>query len=295
MEDRRRGFFLTSPYHPLNSPFKWVGGKKKLRDKIIEIIPTHTCYVEVFGGAAWVLFGKPPSPVEVYNDIDHEVVNFFRVVRQEPQKLLSSFEYEIVSREEFDRLKETDPNTLDSVSRAHRFYYLIMAGWGGELDYPRFQTSIADGGHGNRLLGALETMRKRIEPIHSRLKTVVIENLTWQALVQRYDDERTFMYLDPPYPDNNVNYQHNMRKISEHVELRDWMKNAKSKLLLTSYDKPEIRSLYDGFRIRSVDFASGMVSSGGKRRNREIIVTNFDIEGKVDTVNKIEWSWGSSR
>jgi DNA adenine methylase len=65
----------------LNAPICWMGGKHRLRKEIIKRLPQHTCYVEVFGGAGWVLFGKDPSPVEVYNDIDGELVNFFRVVK----------------------------------------------------------------------------------------------------------------------------------------------------------------------------------------------------------------------
>ncbi len=61
----------------ISSPFKWVGGKSRLRKQIISLLPKHTCYVELFAGAAWVLFGKPPSDVEVINDIDQEVVTFF--------------------------------------------------------------------------------------------------------------------------------------------------------------------------------------------------------------------------
>ena len=62
-----------------------------------------------------------------------------------------------------------------------------MAGWGGELAYPRFQTSITDGGGGNRLIGALRTLRSRIEPVHLRLRSVIIENLGWEKLIDRYD------------------------------------------------------------------------------------------------------------
>ena len=61
----------------INSPFKWVGGKSRLRKFIIPLIPEHQCYVEPFGGAAWVLFGKSPSRIEVLNDIDEELINFF--------------------------------------------------------------------------------------------------------------------------------------------------------------------------------------------------------------------------
>ena len=119
----------------INSPFKWVGGKSRLRKSIIPLIPDHECYVEPFGGAAWVLFGKTPSRVEVLNDIDEELINFFRVVRHQPEDLIKSFDLELVSRSEFRRLGDTEPLSLSEVERAHRFYYLIMAGWGGEARY----------------------------------------------------------------------------------------------------------------------------------------------------------------
>jgi DNA adenine methylase len=171
----------------LNSPIKWIGGKSRLRKHVIALLPPHSCYVEPFAGAAWVLFGKPPSPVEVINDIDQELINFFRVVKEQPEKLIASFEWELVSRAEFKRLATLDLTKLDEIQRAHRFYYLIMAGWGGEINYPRFQTSITDAGHGNRLIGALKTLRQRLEPVYQRLRTVIIENLDWQACLDRYD------------------------------------------------------------------------------------------------------------
>src|SRR5438552_15526177 len=115
----------------LNSPFKWVGGKSRLRRAIIALIPNHTCYVEPFAGAAWVLFGKPPSDVEILNDKDEDLITFFRVVKEKPEELIASFDWELVSRAEFDRLAGQDPSQLSDVLRAHRFYYLIMAGWGG--------------------------------------------------------------------------------------------------------------------------------------------------------------------
>src|SRR5579872_6420900 len=194
----------------INSPIKWVGGKSRLRKHIIGLLPEHTCYVEVFGGAGWVLFGKPPSPVEVLNDIDLDLMTFFRVVKHRPEELIASFEWGLVSRAEFERLAGMNPAELTDVQRAHRFYYLIMAGWGGELNYPRFQTSITDGGGGNRLIGALKTLRERIEPVYQRLNKVLIENLSWEDCFDRYDREGTFMYIDPPYPDNKCNYAHNM-------------------------------------------------------------------------------------
>ena len=266
----------------LNSPFKWVGGKSRLRKFIIPMIPPHTCYVEPFAGAAWVLFGKPVSDVEVLNDIDQELTTFFRVVKDKPEELIASFEWELVSRAEFDRLASLDPHTLGDVERAHRFYYLIMAGWGGESRYPRFQTSIRDGGHGNRLVGALKTLRKRLLPIHERLRTVLIENLDWQDCIQRYDSSTTVMYLDPPYLGNGVNYKFNMRGERDHHSIAEQLGKTKGLWILSSYDTPDIRDLFDGYGITPVRSSSGMQTSraeqeAGRQRtiNQEILITNF--------------------
>lgn len=267
-----------SDYQMLNSPFKWVGGKSRLRKKIVEILPPHTCYVEPFAGAAWVLFGKPPSPVEVLNDIDQELITFFRVVKEKPEELIASFEWELVARAEFERLAALDSKQLTDVQRAHRFYYLIMAGWGGELNYPRFQTSITDGGHGNRLFGALQTLRQRILPVYERLQTVIIENLDWAACIDRYDRPGAVMYLDPPYPENGCNYLYNMREKDAHELLAARLNTTECQWVLSSYDKPSIRELFKDKHIISVQSASGMnQKKQGKTRvlNREVLITNF--------------------
>lgn len=273
---------MSSPvenHKALNSPFKWVGGKSRLRKYIIELLPSHTCYVEPFAGAAWVLFGKPPSDVEVINDVDQDLINFFRVVKHRPEELVRAFDWEIVSRAEFQRLASLDPSTLTEIERAHRFYYLIMAGWGGELNYPRFQTSITDGGHGNRLIGALETLSKRLRPVHERLSTVIIENLSWEKCVERYDRQGTVMYLDPPYPGNKVNYAHNMREWRAHQELAERLKNTDCLWILSTYDTEEMHKLFSDYQITEIQSFSGMNTkkrSKNRVKNKEILVTNYN-------------------
>ena len=265
----------------VRSPFRWVGGKSRLRKKIIELLPPHDCYVEVFGGAAWVLLAKSPSRVEILNDLDNDIVNFFRVIKEKPEEFLESFEWTIVSRRTFQDLENQPVDQLSDIQRAHRFYYLIMASWGAELGSPRFQTSISDGGHGNRLIGALKTLRERIMPVYQRLQTVIIEDLDWRECIARYDrsyeEKRVVMYLDPPYPNNNCNYQHNMRQLKEHEEMAGILRSLGSRFLLTSYNLPEIRAIYNGFHITEVNFAAGMPTGENQRsRNCEIIVTNYD-------------------
>ena len=261
-----------------NSPIKWVGGKSRLRKKIISLLPPHTCYVEPFAGAAWVLFAKPPSDVEVLNDIDQDLINFFRVVRENPEEFIASFELELVSRAEFERLAGLDTSQLTDIQRAHRFYYLIMASWGGEYNYPRFQTSISDGGHGNRLFGALKTLRERIMPVYKRLHNVIIENLDWQECIDRYDRPNALMYVDPPYPDNGCNYVYNMREKEAHEILAARLKRAQCKWILSSYDTSYVRTLFEEYYIVPVQSSSGMSTEKNSTTrvvNEEVLITNF--------------------
>jgi DNA adenine methylase len=264
---------------PVRSPIKWVGGKYKIRSSILATLPpseTYTCYVEVFGGAGWVLFGKEPSLVEVLNDIDGELINFYHVLRKDVDRLaMEILNYPLVSHGEFDALVALNPAKLSKLKRAYRFFYVLMAGWGGELDNPRFQTSIKDHGKGNRLFGAVHTLRQRLYPASERLAKVTIENRDWRDCIERYDDPRTVMFLDPPYPGNPCNYSFNMLEIAEHQELARRLGRTKCKWVLTSYDREDVRQMFAGYHIKPVKFASGMDGDRG-RQNHEIIVSNYD-------------------
>ncbi len=277
----------SNGYQAVNSPFKWVGGKSRFRKQIISLIPgDHSCYCEPFCGAAWVLFGKPPSPVEVINDLDQDLITFFRVVREQPQALIESFEWELVSRAEFNRLAEMDSSQLTDIQRAHRFYYLIMAGWGGELNYPRFQTAVSDGGHGNRLFGAMQHLRQRILPVYDRLKTVIIENLDWAECLARYDDPKTVFYVDPPYPGNGCNYKYNLRDWTDHQKIADQLRLLKGRWILSSYNIPEVHQLYQGYSYLPIEVASGMkAKKNGSQMviNKEVLIFNFSLETTPDT------------
>jgi DNA adenine methylase len=147
-----------------------------------------------------------------------------------------------------------------------------------QLNYPRFQTSITDGGHGNRLIGALKTLRLRLQPIHDRLHTVIIENLDWRECLDRYDRQGTVMYVDPPYPDNGCNYAYNMRDWDDHKLLAKRLSETKCKWILSSYDIPEIHALYAQYFITPVRSSSGMkAKKDGTERviNREVLISNF--------------------
>lgn len=116
----------------------WIGGKSLLAKRIIERIPEQVCYAEPFAGAAWVLFRKPESKVEVINDINKDVVTLYRCIQWHLEEFIRYFKWVLVSREEFERLKKADPATLTDIQRSARFYYLQQACFGGRITNPTF-------------------------------------------------------------------------------------------------------------------------------------------------------------
>ena len=114
----------------MDSFLRWIGGKRLLRKTIVSLIPQHTTYVEPFGGAAWVLFHKPKSEVEVYNDINSELTNLFLQVKYHPLALEKEIEFMIKSRKMFRLMKDYKP--LTEIQRAARFYFLIIVSFGAK-------------------------------------------------------------------------------------------------------------------------------------------------------------------
>src|SRR5438270_6649036 len=109
----------------MSGPLSYIGGKNRLAKQIIEIFPEHTTYVEAFAGGAQVLFKKEASKVEVLNDLDGEIVNFYRVCQAHHEELLRYFRFSLVSRKLFDLQKTTDPQTLTDIQRAARYLYIL--------------------------------------------------------------------------------------------------------------------------------------------------------------------------
>lgn len=109
----------------------WMGGKRKLADRILPLFPDHHCYVEPFCGAAALFFLKEPSLVEVINDINGDIVNLYRVVKHHLEELHKQFKWVVVSRQNWEWLRSTPVETLTDVQRAARFLYLQKLTFGG--------------------------------------------------------------------------------------------------------------------------------------------------------------------
>lgn len=200
----------------------------------------HKTYVEVFGGSALLLLNKPKSAFEVYNDIDSEVVNFFRVIRdQEKQDKLKQFINSCpASREEFFSFKEKIKTENKDYLRAAYFYYL------SEISYIGERKAFGVGLSRQRRDKLLYKRMKSFSLIKERLKKVIIENTNFDSLISRFDSKDTLFYLDPPYVHStrkaSDNYFFEMNE-EQHNKLIDMLLKIKGKVILSGYHS----KLYD--------------------------------------------------
>lgn len=259
----------------LDSPIKWVGGKRILRKDIIPLIPKCDCYVEVFGGAGWVLFGKESKDhkVEVYNDINSEVTNFFKVVRNDYDEFEKYFNYMLVSREEFEKLKFQDVSKLTDMQKAFRFWYMLKYSYGGRKN----TLSDYSFGYSTQRKAPLPIKQKElIDKCYERLQGVFIENLSYEILIKKYDNANTIFFLDPPYLCKGKFYGENEFDKEKHIQLKNLLSTIKGKWILTVNDDEFFRELYKEFNIQDteVNYSSGN-ATGGSGKRKELIITNY--------------------
>ena len=119
----------------LKAPFGWVGGKTKLASDIIDLIPQdHKIYIEVFGGAGSVLYQKEPSKLEVFNDINSELINLHRAIRNNPQSLTMYLNDLFISREIFDDIKKRKLKPRNNIEAAAFYFYQLTQSFGSKGD-----------------------------------------------------------------------------------------------------------------------------------------------------------------
>ncbi len=258
----------------MNSFLAYMGGKSLLAKRIIERIPEHKCYCEVFAGAAWVLFKKEESPVEIINDINTDLVTLYRVVKHHLDEFIRYLRWLLVSREEFERFKEENPDTLTDIQRAVRFYYLLRNGYASRLVSPAFNMT-ATGRSSFNLL----RIEEDLSAAHLRLARVYVENLPFERLITRVDKPFTFFYLDPPYYGCEDYYGPGIFKREDFGRLAEVLRGIQGKFILSINDVPEIRSIFKGFVLEEVETSYTAPGADKRRRTTELLIRNYEING----------------
>lgn len=251
----------------MNSPIKWRGGKRNLRKEIISLIPDHHTYVEPFAGGLWVLFGKENSKVEVINDVDRNLINFYTVIKNNINGFLDLFDTYLISRDEFNYLKSLPDDDLSDVMMAYKFYYINKNSFGGDMT--SFNSYHRDKPYLN------ENSLKLLKKAHSRLKSVWIENMDYINVVKKFDSPKSFIYLDPPYHETN-NGSYREGKNVDFEEMKSVLDSVKGKWLLSVNDCEYIRELFEDYNFNEVQVQYNMSkASEGRGKFGELLITNY--------------------
>lgn len=263
--------------------FGWYGGKYSHLDWLLPLLPQATHYCEPFGGSAAVLLNREPSPVETYNDIDGEVVNFFRVLRTQKDALIEAIGLTPFSREEFELAISQPEQDISELERARRFFVRarqVRSGLAQTASSGRWANCLLTsragmGGAVSRWLGSVEGLSEIVQ----RLLRIQIENAPAVEVIKRYDSEQTLFYCDPPYPHNSRGdskaYAYEMTD-GQHRELARILHNVKGKVALSSYHCDLMDELYGDWRFVEADPKNCHTV---KQLRTEVLWVNYEIEG----------------
>jgi DNA adenine methylase len=262
--------------------FGWYGGKYSHLEWLLPLLPAAHHYCEPFAGSAAVLLNRPPSPVETYNDIDGEVVNFFKVLRECPDELTRAIALTPFSREEFHNAINGTTETMAPLERARRFFVLARQTRTGLAQtatlgrWANCKNSSRSGMSGvvSRWLGGVAGL----DEISQRLLRVQIENRPAIDIIRLYDGPETLFYCDPPYlhdtRGDDSAYGYEMID-SEHVELSKKLRQCVGKVAISGYRNDLMDHLYKDWR--RFDAPAKQAHSIKKLRS-ECLWMNYDME-----------------
>lgn len=250
----------------MNSFIAWIGGKKLLRKSIMERFPKEGCsrYIEVFGGAGWVLFGKEPGKeLEVFNDVDSNLINLYRCIKYHCSELQKELNWLSVSREQFfDNKSQLEARGLTDIQRAARYFHIIKVSFGANKK--SFGTNKIN----------FENSIEYLTEVQERLKGVVIENKDFESLINVYDRQGSLFYLDPPYHDTEKYYD-TAFTYEDHLRLKSVLDNIKGKFILSYNDDEFIRELYKDYCIESTSRNNNLTNKKRSTMFKEVIIRNY--------------------
>ena len=230
---------------PVRAPFGYYGAKQRIAQKVIELLPPHSAWVEGFCGSAAITLAKKPVPIEVINDLDGQIVNLFNQLRNNADALCEAVALTPYAREEFEVARDSQDG-LDSLERARRFLVATMMTVNGTLGSSRcgfsFSQSYARQGKEARV-NRWYNLPARLTKVVERLRGVRVENRDACELLRMFADRpATLVYLDPPYytkRDHGYVIDANDRQF--HADLLAICQKAKCMLLISGYKN----DLYD--------------------------------------------------
>lgn len=257
---------------------KYPGSKWNIAKQICEMIPPHHSYLEPFAGSLAVLFNKSPSNIETVNDLDGDVVNLFKCIQDSPERLARLVLTTPYSRQVYDESYDQVENE-DCFHKACRFLIKCWMGHGFRTN--KYKVGWKNDVQGRERMYALWSwyrLPEWIVDVSERLRCVQIENRPALELIQRFDYENVFMYLDPPYllsTRSQKQYKHEMTDF-DHEEMLKTIVNSKAKIMISGYDSDMYNEYLHEWKKNTFNSCA---EYGGTRK--EVVWMNFEHEQQM--------------
>lgn len=260
----------------LRSNLIWFGGKAKMAKTIIKLMPEHKTYVDLFGGGANVLIQKERQKSDIYNDINGDAVNYFKVLRDKPDKFYDAVEALPYSREIYEEWRH-EPLPADDFERAVRWFYInrsgIVGGAGGNPGGWRHGVT-------HNTVGSYRSACELIKPIAERLKNVMIEKQDFRTIISKYDTDDTLFYVDPPYVGREKQYAGGFTE-QDHRDLAQLLGGIKGNAIVSYYPDPLVTELYadwNTMKIPSKVYSKKVQPGESKPDATEMLLFNYSVK-----------------
>lgn len=267
---------------PVKPPVPYFGSKNRIASWIASLLPEHGHYVEPFAGGLSVLLAKRPSPMETVNDLDGELMTFWRVLRDRPSELIRAAALTPHSRAE---LTATWEPTSDDLELARRIWCRLAQGRSGTLRNTGWRHYIDPAGSATSMPGYMAAYVDRLAAAAERLSEVSLECLSALTLIGKYGaQDDVLLYVDPPYLGSTRgwgrNYRHEMKNDDEHRELAAALADCRAAVVLSGYDSPLYAELYGGWHRYTQQTMTGNARQAKGRT--EVLWSNRPLAGRLE-------------
>lgn len=258
----------------MKPPFAYYGGKTSLAEQIVALMPPHLFYVEPFAGSLSVLLAKPRARQETVNDLDGDLMLFWRVLRDRPEELTRAAALTPHSRAEYEASYELPDD--DELERARRVWVRLSQGRGGMMRRTGWRFYRDPHGTGASMPRYIDGYVERMPECAERLAGVSLECAPAAEIIEKYGvHEDTLIYADPPYLGSTRgwgnNYAHEMRTEADHVALAEALRSCRAAVLLSGYASPLYEDLYGDWESHRIEAFTG---NGVEGRRTEVIWSN---------------------
>lgn len=271
----------------MKSPIPWIGGKFYSADRIVNSFPRSTQYktfVDVFGGAAHILLSKPAHDhLEVYNDLNNDLVNFWMQCRNQPEELQRLIDTLPYARSLYENWQESlfDGSQLSDIERAVRWFYVLRSSVGGIMRKSKgnWGYKIKRSDFGDDQANMMHKAASLFVALSTRFNRVQIEHQDFEKIITTYGRSTTLFYCDPPYIDAEHYYVGVPSfTMSDHERLAQALNSTPAKVALSYYPHEAIDTWYPASKWRRITWQTykhAEKTSGERQRATEMLLCNY--------------------